>query len=210
MANNNQPEDKEINMNEENVKLAKIKKSCHAGKIVSVILCIVAIVGCVSAMIGGIAIVSMGSKFDTEINRLIEEGKINSEGDAIGKVRAIDINIGSVDNLHSDIPALQKAIDDHPYAVKYSMICFAAAATCAIAAILMKLVSSVFGLIQKEDSPFTAKVIRRVTIALGAVTVVLFFTSGMAFGLLGALVTWVVYTVMDYGKTLQIQSDETL
>ena len=25
-----------------------------------------------------------------------------------------------------------------------------------------------------------------------------------------ALLTWVVYTVLDYGKTLQVQSDETL
>ena len=45
---------------------------------------------------------------------------------------------------------------------------------------------------------------------MAASTVVLLLTSGIAFGALGALTTWVVCTVMDYGKTLQTQSDETL
>ena len=80
----------------------------------------------------------------------------------------------------------------------------------AIAAVLLKLISNVFGLIIKEDSPFTDKVIKKIVIVLGAVTVVMFLTSGMAFGVLGAIITWVVYTILDYGKTLQIQSDETL
>ena len=80
----------------------------------------------------------------------------------------------------------------------------------AVAAVLVKLVGSVFGLIMKEDSPFTDKVIKRIVIVLLAVSAVMLLTTGMAFGVLGAIITWVVYTILDYGKTLQIQSDETL
>ena len=38
----------------------------------------------------------------------------------------------------------------------------------------------------------------------------LIFTTGAIYGVLGFLITWVVNLVLDYGKTLQIQSDETL
>ena len=41
-------------------------------------------------------------------------------------------------------------------------------------------------------------------------SIVLFFTPGMVFGVMGLVLTWIVITIMDYGKTLQIQSDETL
>jgi hypothetical protein len=39
---------------------------------------------------------------------------------------------------------------------------------------------------------------------------VMLFTVSAGFAALGAITTWVVYTIMDYGKTLQVQSDETL
>ena len=196
-------------MNEENVKLAKIKKSCKTGKVVSVILCIIAIVGCVTSLIGGISILAMGKEFDTTITQAIEDGKITT-GDSIGSVKGININIGDPSTLHSDIPAVQEAIDDHPYSIMYGSYVLTMSLITAVAAVMMKLISSVFGLIEKEDTPFSDKVIKRVTIVMIVVSGVLLMTSGAALGILGALITWVVYTIMDYGKTLQIQSDETL
>ena len=207
---NHNPDKEIITMNEEITKLAKIKKSCRLGRILSVILCIVSISGCVLCLIGSITIFSMGDKFDSNIVLMIDKGMINADEDSYGSVRAVNINLGSADNIHSDIPALQEQIDRHPYAIKYSMTLMICALACAVAAILIKLIQNVFATIEKEYSPFTDKVIKKVAIVLGASTVVLFLTSGLAFGALGALTTWVVCTVMDYGKTLQTQSDETL
>ena len=197
-------------MNEQITKLAKIKKSCRFGRILSVILCIAAICGCVLCLIGSITIFSMGDEFDSNIILLIDKGMINPDEISYGSVRAVNINLGSADNIHSDIPALQEQIDRHPYAIKYSMTLMIGAIACAIAAILIKLIQNVFATIEKEYSPFTDKVIKKVGIVMGASTVILLLTSGVAFGALGALTTWVVCTVMDYGKTLQTQSDETL
>ena len=74
----------------------------------------------------------------------------------------------------------------------------------------MKLTGSVFGLIETEETPFTDKVIKRITIVLGVLSFLLLATCGSALGIISGLVTWVVYNVLDYGKTLQIQADETL
>ena len=75
---------------------------------------------------------------------------------------------------------------------------------------MLKLTSSVFALIEKESSPFTDRARKRVTFVLIATAVLLCFTAGAAFGGLCALIAWAVNAILDYGKTLQTESDETL
>jgi hypothetical protein len=194
---------------EESVKIAKIKKSCNVGKKISNIFFILAIIGCIAALAGSIVIFSMGSDFDTEIQKGIEAGYI-TEGDDFGASSWVNINVGDVSKLHSDVPAIQNAIDDHPYAITYGSYCMIGAVACVVIAVLMKMISSVFALIIKEDTPFTDKVIKRVVVIMIAISACMLLTTGAAFAALGAITTWVVYSIMDYGKTLQIQSDETL
>ena len=197
-------------MNEENVKIAKIKKSSHIGKILATVLTILAIVGCVASIVGSVYIFSMGREFDNIINEGIAKGVVTTDEMDTATARLVNINVGKADSIHSDVPAIQEMIDDHPYAFKFGTTCAGAAVLLAVVAVMMKLVGSVFALIETEDSPFTDKIIKRVTLVLGVTSGLILFTSGVAYGVLGALVTWVVYTVMDYGKTLQIQADETL
>lgn len=197
-------------MNEENKKIAKIKKSCNAGKTVSIILCIVAIVACVAALVGGIVILKMGKTFDNTVQQAIDEGKIN-QSDSILTVNGINLNTGSIPTtLESDIPAVQEAMDDHPLSVMYGCYALVCALAAAVVAVMMRLVCSIFELIIKEDSPFTDKVRKKVTGVLIVTAAILCLTAGLGFGALCGLIAWVVYNVLDYGKTLQIQSDETL
>jgi hypothetical protein len=197
-------------MNEENIKIAKIKKSCHAGKIAATVLSIIAIVGCVMSIVGAGFVFSMGREFDDQVNTGIEQGILTTDDMDVAASRLVNINVGKADSIHSDIPALQNYIDEAPYAFKYGTVMAMAAVVCAVAAVLMKLTGSVFGLIETEETPFTDKVIKRVTLVLGIMSFLLLATSGAALGIIGGLVTWVVYNVLDYGKTLQIQADETL
>ena len=196
-------------MNEENAKIARIKKRCKLGKTLSNIFFVLCVVGCICALVGGVIIYSMGKDFDTSIAQAEEAGYVNT-GSSIGSASGINITIDDVTSFHSDIPALQAAIDDHPYCIYYSMYCVILAIFTAVVAVLVKLISSVFDLIIKEDSPFTDKVIKRITIVLIAVSAVMCLTTSAGFGALGIIVTLVVHAIMDYGKTLQIQSDETL
>ena len=183
---------------EESVQIAKIKKSCNVGKKISNIFFILAIIGCIAALAGSIVIFSMGSDFETEIQKGIEAGYI-TEGDDFGASSWVNINVGDVSKLHSDVPAIQNAIDDHPYAITYGSYCMIGAVACVVISVLMKMISSVFALI-----------IKRVVVIMIAISACMLLTTGAAFAALGAITTWVVYSIMDYGKTLQIQSDETL
>ena len=80
----------------------------------------------------------------------------------------------------------------------------------AIFTVLIFLIRSVFAIIEKESTPFTTVVKKRVTLVLIITSVVLFLTSGTAPGVLCILLTWAVNAILDYGVTLQVQSDETL
>ena len=92
-------------MNEENVKLAKIKKSCSVGKKITTILCIIAIVGCVMAMVAGVALLSNGERFEPEFVKLVDEGKIDTSN-GIGKASLVNIGSINVNDWESDIPAM--------------------------------------------------------------------------------------------------------
>ena len=194
---------------EESVKIARIKKSCKVGKTVSKILFIICVVASIGALVAGIYIFSIGKEFDGYVEQAISDGYI-TEGNGMGTSSMIHIDTFDVNNLHSDIPSWQAAIDDHPYAVSYGATFLILAFATAVAAVLMKLLNGIFAMIINEDTPFTDKVIKRIVIVMIAVSITLFFTTGMAYGVLGGIITWVVYSILDYGKTLQIQSDETL
>ena len=194
---------------EENVKIAKIKKSCSVGKKVSAILSIVAIVGFVCSIIASVTIFSMGKEFDAKVQQGIEAGVISTENE-FGSVKIIDFNVGEIKKIHTDVPALQKILDEQPYSITYGIYCFLVSWLCAVCIVILKLTGSVFDLIIKENTPFTDKVIKRVVIVMIVLSAVMLFTVSAGFAAMGAIVTWVVYTIMDYGKTLQIQSDETL
>ena len=162
------------------------------------------------SIVGAGFVFSMGREFDDQVNAGIEQGILTTDDMDVAASRLVNINVGKADSIHSDIPALQNYIDEAPYAFKYGTVMAMAAVVCAVAAVLMKLTGSVFGLIETEETPFTDKVIKRVTLVLGIMSFLLLATSGAALGIIGGLVTWVVYNVLDYGKTLQIQADETL
>ena len=80
----------------------------------------------------------------------------------------------------------------------------------AILTVAMFLFRSVFTIILEEGNPFSDKVIKRILISMIIISVVLIFTSGVGFGVLGGFLTWVIYTILDYGRSLKTLSDETL
>ena len=193
----------------ENEKIERIKKSCKYGKIVSNIIFIIFVVLAVCAAVGSGVIFNMGKDYDQMVEKYIEEGKVFTE-DSVGSVRVFNINVGNPSNMTSDSEFIQKALDDHPYCVTNGLYCIIFSAIMIVIAVTVKLISSVFDLIEKEDNPFTDNVIKRVTVVMGVSSAMLFFTTGLLFGIIGAITTWVVYMIMDYGRMLQIQADETL
>ncbi len=196
-------------MNEADVKIAKIKKSCHTGKVVSNILYVIAVIGFITGLVASIWIFSSGKKFDDMLLHAQEAGYVSST-DKLVSAKLFNIDLMDADKIESDIPALQEAINDHPNCIMYGSYTLILAIFAATVAVLLKLINSVFAMIEKEETPFTDKIRKRVTIALIVTSGMLFFTTNAGLGILCLLMTWAVNAILDYGKTLQIQSDETL
>lgn len=204
------PEDKEINYMEESIKIAKIKKSCHAGKIAANIFLALAIFMLAVGICGGIKVLVMGKEFDDMVTSGRFAGVVSTD-DEIGSASAININLGSVPlDIHSDIPAVQAAIDDHPMSVVYGTYILSMSIIMLAVIALIFLVRSVFAIIEKEGNPFTVTVRKRIKTVLIATSIVLFLTSGTGPAILGILVTVAINAILDYGITLQTQADETL
>ena len=204
------PEDKEINYMEESIKIAKIKKSCHAGKIAANIFLALAIFMLTVGIWGGIKVLVMGKEFDDMVTSGRFAGVVSTD-DEIGSASAVNINFGSVPlDIHSDIPAVQAAIDDHPMSVVYGTYILSMSIIMLAVIALIFLVRSVFAIIEKEGNPFTVTVRKRIKTVLIATSIVLFLTSGTGPAVLGILVTVAINAILDYGITLQTQADETL
>lgn len=194
-------------MNEMEMKLEKIRKSAGAGEKACRILLIICIVAFTLTLISGISVLAMGDKFDEKL----DEANITEEQeDEIMSAKMFSISIGEIRDIHSDIPALRNAIDDHPMSVACGVFMLLVSFSVLVMCVVFKVVGDTFGLIKTEPSPFTDRIRKRVLVVMIIFTVLLASALGGGFALLGAFVTWLVYTILDYGKTLQVQADETL
>lgn len=196
-------------MSKENEKLLAVKKSCKGVKIVSLILLITTIVATILALASGIIMTAGSSKIDPYIKQAQAEGNtdvdIMYQGMKIGRV-----DLPDPDNWHSDVPAIQEKFDEGSISFVFGLYLFIVFGILVFTAIVLALFYSVFDIIVKEETPFSDKVIRRLLISLILVDLILGGTIGWGFTILGGFVTWAIITIMQYGKELQIQSDETL
>lgn len=230
-------------MNEENIKLAKVKKSCKALRIVTRIVAIACIVGCVLATVSGLAIMLTGQKFDDAMMKAMETGDhvvITTEGvttaDDIANNGKTDVVVTDADliptnmegnnayvkfgdldphkimdmEVESSIPALNDYMQTHKFSMVYGTYCTGVGILIGLLAVVMSLLASTFAFIEKADTPFDKKVQKKVLISMIVLSVTLFFTAGTGFAVICGLLTWAVYTILDYGLTLQTQVDETL
>ena len=190
-------------MSKENEKLLAVKKSCKGVKIVSLILLITSIVATILALASG------SSKIDPYIKQAQAEGNTDVDimyhGMKIGRV-----DLPDPDNWHSDVPAIQEKFDEGSISFVFGLYLFIVFGILVFTAVVLALFYSVFDIIVKEETPFSDKVIRRLLISLILVDLILGGTVGWGFTVLGGFVTWAIITIMQYGKELQIQSDETL
>ncbi len=204
-------------MEQENIKLARIKKSCKVAGIVTRVAFIMCIVGCVILIIAGIITLANRNNMEPAIAHAIEQNEELSIGQPAGNVNVYLARIDPstmklIENLklRSSIPAWQKNLDETPYAFSLGLMMISMSFGVAILAFALFQIHSVFDIIQKEDTPFSEKVLKKLLIALIIVDVIVALTTGFGQAAIGALIIWAIYSIMDYGRVLQIQSDETL
>ena len=202
-------------MNEESKKLANVKKSCKGAKIVSKIILVFLIIATVITLVTGIVLIAGRKIFDPQF----------ASADASGATFDADLSVGPFnlgsfedgefvanDPLTSDVPAIEKFFEENsnsPSLILGFYLVLISSVT-AVSAVAFFLITSVFDIILKEGNPFADKAVKRTLIAMIILTVCAASTAGLGFGVLLGFLTWVIYTIMDYGRALKLLSDETL
>ena len=197
-------------MSQENTQLSRIKKSCRLGKIVSRIFFMCCVVGAVITLVVGILMLAMSDKWEDQIADALESGEAELSASmrlSVFKVDYMNVDLSDLQNLkdqkvESSIPAVEDRFDQYPYSSSIGIYCLMA---CALFQI-----SDAFRIVEEEETPFSKKVMHKLLVTMIIISVILAFTIGMAYGVIGGFITWAVYAIMDYGRVLQIESDETL
>ena len=204
-------------MNQESIKLNRIKKSSHVAGIVTRIVFILCVVASMILIVTSVVMIADRTNMNEQIKAGIEGA---NDVDVTKKVGPVNVHllrfskdsfdITKYQKIESSIPALEKALSDTPYSLTLGFTLLTAGLNVVLLAIAMFQLYSVFDIIGKEDSPFTPRVLKKLLFALIVIDIVIAFTSGLGTAAIAGLVTWALYTIMDYGRLLQTRSDETL
>lgn len=182
-------------MDNQNTKLANVKKSCKIAAIISKVFTIIFIVATVLCIAGAI--------FTFVVKDPASNPMLNSED--------IQVMLNSgLFHVQSSIPSLNEKVQNIAPTIILGVYILVIALYMAIMAGVMALIGSIFKLIIKEETPFSSNVVTRLLIAMIIISTCIFLSVGVGSGVLAFFITWVIYTIMDYGRALQIQSDETL
>ena len=186
-------------MTNENIKLNKVKKSCHTVCTVSTVLGVICAIGAVLLL--GLTIFAFSSG-DLIANTMKQSGLIN--------IPAVNQEYFGDDPALMEKMALDETTFFNSMAKSIALFTLVRTIPCIALTIAFFMLRATFITIEKQDNPFTTKVINRLTALWVIVSVVIGLTNGLIYGILMGFFTYVMYTILDYGRVLQIQSDETL
>ncbi|MCR5801799.1 MAG: hypothetical protein K6G57_05645 [Lachnospiraceae bacterium] len=198
-------------MNSKQEKIAKIKKSCKVGKIISRIFNIICIIACVASLVGAVLTGIGKVQIDRNgITNLItgENGPITSEEIAELNKLTDGALAEDLDASVGDLIVFTKPFPD--FFSKVIVLCLLTAFIAACTAVLFHLFGQVFGVIITEDSPFTEAVLKKLRINFIILSALILLCIGLFPALIAAFLFWCIYNILDYGCVLQTESDETL
>lgn len=188
-------------MTNQEKKLEQVKKSTRVTMKVLHIIRVILIVGCILSTIAAVGVGISRPK----LNNAITESIANGNG-----TFSYEEDFGNIGIFSVDFDA-QRLIDQGDYAAVILFVCIYAAIVCAIVAVFITMIHKVFATLDSSETPFCPAVLttlRRSFIILTILSV--FMCNSLAITAILALTFWCIYTILDYGMTLQIEVDETL
>lgn len=192
--------EKEVtDMREQEIKLEKVKKSCHtARKLVNVvkILTIIAAVFCLAV---GIVCLALQTPIDTAVAQ-------NLNGIA-ENITFNDPEIGGLLQFSLHTEALREA---GRYGLVLAIYCFCATLVCAVAGVIFHLIGKAFKNIEKSGSPFSNEVLASLKKTFITLVILIALLDGLGSGLFLGLFLWCLYNILSYGAALQTEVDEIL
>ena len=193
-------------MREEALKLEKVKKSCKTTAKVAQVLEIIVIVAFALCIVGAVICFCTRNEIDNSMIQImtqtgdatLENGYASFDTDTqIGGLLSFSFNS-------------EKLIEAGEYGLLSAVYCLMGAILCAVAAAIFDLIRRIFKLIMASETPFDEGVLKKIKVLFIIICVAILVTSGLGEAVLAALILRSIYTILDYGFTLQKQVDETI
>lgn len=200
-------------MNEYEIKLANVKKSCDVARKVAMVLSILMGLLTAFALLCGLVMIFIRGDLNRNVN--VEEvgGRLIAHVCDENGVEQFSVEPTSIYGKHSLVRVSgikEKLIGKGLVAEAYGADMIYSAIGAAIATGIFIIIMNVFKLIQNSDTPFCVDVMKRIKTVFIIITVFAFFNDGIGSAVLTGAVFWSVYCILDYGYVLQKESDETL
>jgi len=185
-------------MNEQNKKLEAVRNRCRTSAKVVGILQIVTIVGTVLALVGALACFALRDVLNEQLAKAVEAGQVTVQSLKIG---------GSSVWLFINY---DKAFAAGNYALPLMMSCVIAAIVCITVTCALGLFKDIFKDLSGETMPFSDMILGKLKYAFIMLFAALLVFIGVGPAVLGALLMWCIYSILEYGKALQTEVDEIL
>ena len=182
----------------QNERLEVMKTRCKTSAKVVSIFQIITIVGVVLSFVGAVICFTQQGMINTHIADAVKSGQVSVENFRIGS--------GGVRFMIN----YENAFEAGNYAVPIAATCAVSAVMCLIVTVVLTIFKSIFNSLVKEDTPFSDSILGRLRISFIIMTVAVFAFMGLGPAVVGALLMWCIYSILDYGKALQAEIDETL
>lgn len=202
-------------MNEQAKKINRVMKCCKIVKIISKVIQITLMVG------AGLCLIGVLLMAFTPADKLIEENKngnltMNYKVNETVTFKIADIGSDDFEFVRpeSSIDSLNQALKnaDDPTLFKFLSISYIGIGLIAlsVASVIMLFINQTFATIIKDQTPFSKNVLKKLKITFILLTIISFVTLGIGITILVGFCCFALYTIIDYGSVLQIESDETL
>lgn len=185
-------------MIEQNQRLEEIKKRCKTSSKVIRVIQIIAIVGLIGSLVGTIWCFVMKETINTEIAKQVSNGVATIENFKIdGGMLKVAINYDEM---------FQRGDYATPLAINFGL----ATVITAITAYLLTLLKKVFDNLNIDDNPFSDSIMSSLKICFIVMSVIIMLFVGVGPGVICGLLCWCIYSILEYGRVLQVEVDETL
>ena len=184
-------------MSEQNKKLEVIRKRCRTAEKVIGTLQVVAVIGIVGALIGLISCFVFKDTINEAMVQQVAEGAAKVENFKIEGLINFSINY-------------EKFYNSGDYATPLGINCAFATIITSACFYLLTAFKKIFRNLMKEDNPFSDSIMNGLKTCFIIITVLLVLFVGLGPGVVGGLLCWCIYSILEYGKALQVEIDETL
>ena len=185
-------------MDEQNKRLAEIRKRCTKSCKVLKVFQIMIVVAAALTLFAGIFMLSNSERLNPMLEREYAAGNLKIDEELrSGGLMSLGFDF---DNYYSE------GNFTFPLFI-LSMAAFVAEVLTLAVVIIIK---NILGALIDEESPFSETIFKKLKIGFIMITASLLLTVGLGTALIVGLVLWCVYAILEYGAALQAEVDGTL